>query len=393
MAACQTYDFEPVEPLALAQTTVGNVVRAKAARPNLMVLLDTSGSMTQPVDPNDPDCRDTNGNLCGGSIPCDVSRCPTRWSEMRAAMSSFLDSSGSIARMGLTTYPASTGTTATQCLASSSVKIPIPQVDDADTAALQNAATQISNEILNKPINGSGGPSGGTPTAESVRFVGTQPELQTQERDDFVLLLTDGLPNCNPNNPNVGTTACDCGATTCPNNPQVCLDRDASVAAVTELKTQKEIRTIVIGFGADTAAGSGPATLNAMAEAGGFARSKACDSDAACGAGDTCNLATRVCNRRFYQAANQAELANALAEIINRVGTTDPCLLKLDPAQRPTNDSLIVVYVNGESLPRGPDTWELNADGVKFVGQTCTRILSSTDANPITLEVRAVQQK
>lgn len=393
VSACQTYDFEPVEPLALAQTTVGDVIRAKAAKPNLMVLLDTSGSMTQPVDTSDPDCRDGNGNLCGGgSFNCDVSRCPTRWSEMRSAMASFLSSSGSIARMGLTVYPASQGTIETQCSASSAVKIPIPQVDDTDSSALQATANRISDEILNRPINGSGGPSGGTPTGASLRFVGAQAELQSPDRDDFVLLLTDGLPNCNAQNPNGGTAACNCGLQNCGSSAQVCLDKDASVAAVTDLRTQQNIRTIVIGFGADTAAGAGPETLNAMAEAGGFARNCTKDPNA-CGAGDTCDAVTKLCGRRFYQAANQAELANALREIIDKVGNTDPCLLALDPAQRPSSSSLIVVYVNDEPVPEGTDTWQLTDQGVQFVGQMCTRIRSSTDANPIKLEARAVQRK
>lgn len=404
MAACQTYDFEPVEPLALAQTTVGGTISAKSAKPNLMVLLDTSGSMTQPVDPNDPDCTQ-GGTLCGTSIPCDVNRCPTRWSEMRGAMSAFLTTSGSTARMGLTTYPASEGTTATQCNASSAVKIPIPQVDDTDTTSLQTAATQISNEILNRPISGSGGPSGGTPTSESIKFVGAQPELQTVDRQDFILLLTDGLPNCNLNAGDPRTCTCtqaNCGTS----NSLACLDKDNSVAAVTELKTQKQIQTIVIGFGADFVLNpneppdspgnkqrqAGFDTLNAMAVEGGFARGGTCTTNADCGAGDEC-LPTKTCKRRFYQAANQQELSNALAEIINKLGDTDPCLLKLDPAQRPSDDSLIVVYVNGEALQRGSDTWELTADGVKFVGQTCTRILASTDSNPITLEARAVQRR
>jgi hypothetical protein len=404
MAACQTYDFEPVEPLALAQTTVGDVIRAKAARPNLMVLLDTSGSMTQPVNPSDPDCTQ-NGVLCGTNPPCNVNTCPTRWSEMRGAMSSFLTSSGSIARMGLTTYPASEGTSATQCNASTAVKIPLPQVDDSDTAALQSVATQIANEILNKPVSGPGGPSGGTPTSESLKFVGAQAELQTQDRDDFVLLLTDGLPNCNLNAGDPRT--CTCTQTTCgTTNSLACLDKDNSVAAVSQLRTQRQIRTIVIGFGADfvldpNEPADSPAnkqrqagfdTLNAMAVEGGFSRGNTCATNSDCGAGDEC-LPTKQCRRRFYQAGNQQELTNALAEIINRVGNTDPCLLKLDPAQRPSDDSLIVVYVNGESVPRGSDTWELTSDGVKVLGQTCTRILSSTDANPITLEVRAVQRK
>ncbi|MBN1207558.1 MAG: adventurous gliding motility lipoprotein CglB [Myxococcaceae bacterium] len=393
VSACQTYDFEPVEPLALAQTTVGDVISAKASKPNMMVLLDTSGSMTLPVDGSDPDCQIAGTNpprLCGeqGQPDCDVNVCPTRWTEMRSAMSTFLGTSGAIARLGLTTYPASTGSTSTQCAASTSVKIPIPQVEDSDTAGLQGTANSISDWILSVPVND--GPLGGTPTSLSLKFVGEQPDLQTRDRDDFILLLTDGLPNCNPQAPN--PTTCTCTQTTsCGSTALVCLDKDASVSAVSELRAQKDIRTIVIGFGAETASGAGPETLNAMAEAGGFARS--CTADADCGAGDTCEVARQLCRRRFYQAANQDELHAALLEIINRVGDDDPCLLKLDAAQRPSDPSLIVVYVDDEVMEPGANNWELTSEGVQFVGSTCDRILSSTEANPIKLEARAVQRK
>jgi hypothetical protein len=401
-SACQTYDFEPVEPLALAQTTVGGVIKAKSSKPNLMVLLDTSGSMKLPVNPSDPDCQTANG-LCGdprSGADCNVNTCPTRWSELQGAMSSFLAANGATARMGLTTFPQpppGSNTTADQCTASTAVRITIPQLDDADTAGLQKSATDISNVILGIPNSGAGSPVGGTPTNVSIRFVGNQPDLQGTDRQDFVLLLTDGLPNCNKDNPNSGTTnptACQCTLSSCAGSAATlgCLDKDGSVSAISDLRAQKDIKTIVVGFGAETADSSASGTLNAMAEAGGFARSCATKADA-CGATDTCDPVTKLCGRRFYQAANQTELASALREIINLVGSTDPCLLALDPAQRPSDPSLIVVYVNDEAVASGTDTWTLTDQGVEFQGATCDRIKSSTDKNPIKLEARAIQRK
>ncbi len=180
--------------------------------------------------------------------------------------------------------------------------------------------------------------------------MGNQVDLQGTDRQDFILLLTDGLPNCNKDNPNSGVTnpdACQCTLSSCTGSVATlgCLDRDVSVAAIKDLGAQKDIKTIVVGFGAETSASSALGTLNAMAEAGGFERNCRTKADA-CGANDTCDPVTKLCGRRFYQAANQAELATALREIINLVGSTDPCLLALDPAQRPSDPSLIVVYVN-----------------------------------------------
>lgn len=401
-SACQTYDFEPVEPLALAQTTIGEVLRAKSSKPNLMVLLDTSGSMKLPVNPALPACQTANG-LCGdprSGADCNTNTCPTRWSELQGAMSTFLNSNGPTARMGLTTFPnppPGGSTTADQCTASTAVRIPIPQIDDTDTTGLQNSANSISNVILSIPNSGAGSPVGGTPTSLSLRFVGNQADLQGTDRQDFVLLLTDGLPNCNASNPNSGATnpdACQCTLSSCAGSAATlgCLDKDASVLAINDLQAQKDIKTIVIGFGAETADSKALTTLNSMAEAGGFARSCSAKADA-CGTNDTCDPVTKLCGRRFYQAANQAELATALREIINLVGSTDPCLLALDPAQRPSDPSLIVVYVNDEPVDPGADTWTLNDQGVKFQGATCDRIKASTDKNPIKLEARAIQRK
>ena len=100
------------------------------------------------------------------------------------------------------------------------------------------------------------------------------------------------------------------------------------------------------------------------------------------------------------QAANQTELAEALREIIDKVGSQDPCLIPLEESQLPTPSasgdlySLIVVYINDEPVPHDDtNTWMLADGGVKFVGATCDRILASTDRNPVKLEVRAVQRK
>ncbi|MDY7230903.1 adventurous gliding motility lipoprotein CglB [Hyalangium rubrum] len=398
-SGCQTYDFEPVEPLAIAQTTVGDVIKARSQKPNMMVLLDTSGSMTLPVDTSLAACQlPSGGGVCGNtpSTPCPVNTCPTRWTELQAAMSRFLDDSGSAVRLGLTTYPGAAQPNSLRCESSSEVRISVPQVDDADTASLQSAADQIQAVIQGIPNSGPNQPSGGTPTSLSLNFVGGVGTLQTTERQDFVLLLTDGLPNCNPSNPNGGgdVAACRCTINRCQGDyTQLgCLDKDASVTAVTELG-KKGIQTIVIGFGAETASGAGPETLNAMAQAGGFARKCTDENPNACGAGDTCDPVTKLCGRAFYQAANQAELSQALDAIINLVGNRNICLLELAPAQRPTDDSLIVVYVNDVPTPGGSDTWTLTDEGVLFQGSTCERIRASTDANPIKVEARAVQRK
>jgi hypothetical protein len=385
---CQTYDFEPVEPLAVSQTTETRRIEARSRKPNLMLLVDTSGSMTDPVNPSLPACN-PGGVRCGDSRPCDTTVCPTRWSELQAAMQDFLSSSGSIARMGLATYPSDSS-----CGATTKIRISLPEADSDDDATLALNAEKVKNEILSIKNYSTSAPmpQGGTPTSKSLQFVASA--LET-DRDDFVLLLTDGLPNCNeafaPAYPNA---ACFCTLTDCTYAKEIgCLDTNASVAAVQALGA-RQIKTIVIGFGADfnatTESGRrGAATLNGMAEAGEFPRT--CRVNADCGAGDTCDTAKSLCGRRFYQASNRTELVTALREIGEKVLVKDPCLLTFEASEQvPTNKDLVVVYLNGERLSSGSDTWDLSAEGINFTGSTCERIKASTSANPVNIEVRAV---
>lgn len=156
----------------------------------------------------------------------------------------------------------------------------------------------------------------------SLAFLGTYAPLKNPSRADVVLLLTDGLPNCNSQNPNncTNATACRCTSTTCGSDMTAplcilgCLDDAGATAAVSALRAQG-IFTVVVGFGSDTASQDARASLNGMALAGGFARPCPQGTNAECGANDTCDVATKVCAKAFYQANNATELATALADI------------------------------------------------------------------------------
>ncbi|MFP2964008.1 adventurous gliding motility lipoprotein CglB [Myxococcus sp. 1LA] len=399
--ACQTYDFEPVEPLAIAQTTVEEVINARASKPNIMLLVDTSASMTDPVNPSDPACIvDYQGSpvVCGREAPCNVDVCPTRWTELQAAVPQFLESSGQFVRFALTTYPETRGGTAVadSCREATQGALLKGLPEQEDDASLLAHASEINDLLQGIPNSGEGRPLGGTPTSGSLNFVSGLPGLQDPDRENFVILLTDGLPNCNADNVNTGANPELCKCTIDNNgcfgayNQRGCLDSDASVAAVQALK-QKQISTIVIGFGAETASGEGPAVLEAMARAGGFQRT--CDAARPCGEGDTCNPTTGLCNRSFFQAGNQAELASALEAISRAVTLPEPCLIPLKGPQRPSDPKLLVVYVEGERTPSSDSTWTFEDRGVLFTGETCQRILNSTPEAPVRIEVRAIRQR
>ncbi|MEW5740795.1 MAG: adventurous gliding motility lipoprotein CglB [Myxococcota bacterium] len=384
-AGCMTYDFEPVVPLAVAQTTQTKTVIARFLKPNVMLLVDKSGSMNEKIDPN-----------------C-VSNCPTRISELRDAMSAFLTQSATDARMGLTFYPAGTG-----CQAASTVEVPLPPAtvgDDGTDAALSMNASQINSRIQTVT------PVGGTPTADSMAFVGTNPGLRdnADNRDDYILLLTDGLPNCNQNNPNqvctcdtafcassggcgsgvcqAQTDRCRCTLSSCSSQCAIgCLDQDASVAAATANRLNS-IRTIVVGFGADAASSTAGAVLNAIAEAGNFPRKCPNGTDAECGSNNTC-LPSGLCDKKYYQATDANELSAALRDIFDNI-KGDECQFQLQaPPSRP---ELMAVIINGKNVTAGPDTWNYAAGVVNFTGQLCDDIKASDTLNPVTIEIRVVE--
>jgi hypothetical protein len=366
--SCQTYDFQPVTPTTLAQTSKGVSVAFQAARPNMMLVVDRSGSMDSQI--------------------CAQPSCPTRLESVKSAMGAFLSAHPTLARFGV--VPFSQPTPANECAVASLADIPTVGVDipSGDTDAdLQAAAAAVSAKIQSLTADGT------TPTAAALTPLTNYAPLLTS-RPDFVLLLTDGLPNCNASNPNTcaNPTACQCTRLSCAGQycSTGCLDEGGAVAAIAALK-QAGISTIVVGFGAEVAGASGIAftVLNAMADAGGFGRP--CTGDNDCPSGDACNTTSKQCvNTHFYQAQDGDQLGNALTAISGNIHG-DPCTILLDVA--PPAPDLLSVVVNGKPvLPDDPNTWRLEpGPQVHFLGSLCTSLQNATPQNPVQLDLRVIQ--
>jgi hypothetical protein len=396
VVGCQTYDFEPVRPLAIAQTDDVQQITAMKLKPDLMILLDKSGSMAGAINPT--------GTCASCSFPmCNEGTCPTRMGQMQAAMNTFLTSSGDTARMGLTVFP---NVNVSQCGASNAQSV-VTQIKPASdmSADLKSWAAGINTQIQAAGMMSSATfPGGGTPTGDSIRFVSGVKELNDSTRDDFILLLTDGLPNCNVMNPNTCLSGSACQWTLASAQQTMmasndsnycirgCLDQDGTVEAIREARDVQAhaggIRTIVVGFGSDFQ-GAALDTLNAMAIAGGFQATCPMGTDAECGANNSCNTATMVCNNAFYSAGNQAQLQMALAQISAALNADAVCTYTL--TAQPSSDQLVSVLINGTATASGADTWVLQAGKIQFQGALCNQLKMSTAMNPVTVEVRVVQ--
>jgi hypothetical protein len=188
--------------------------------------------------------------------------------------------------------------------------------------------------------------------------------------DKYVLLATDGGPNCNPD-PDVSCEAAtctvnmdgkcmesvgNCCAASIPGGPTTCLDQDTSVAAVKSLLVDVGVKTIVVGIPGTEAYVD---TLNALAAESGVTNPDAPPGYFAVSA-----------------ASGVAGLADALGHITT--GLVKSCELHLDE-EPPDRDHLFVV-VDGVALTEDdPDGWtipdpDLTPPVIQITGATCEKL-------------------
>jgi len=410
---CQTYDFQPVAPVSLGQTTTSVTITAKQLKPNLMLVLDRSGSMRLPFDPTQAAC-----GTCGqtGQPNCDPTACPSRWDVLTSTASSFLSQHGTVARMGVSFFPSLSDATITDpgsnntsgfCTATSSIDVGLPGADD--DATLQNSANAVDFAIRRVGATASplaGGIGGGTPTGDSLKYVAANAGFgSTLQRQSFLLLMTDGLPNCDAAsglNANVNPAACDCtdGPTSavCTYYPVLdCNDFNATALKVSDIRTSG-VKTIVIGYG-DVFGASAQNSLQRIALAGDFQRRCAagggeCNpSDTACFQSSNPNL----CAEQFFRATSKDQLSAALAAISSAILQGNPCLVELQPA--PVDPTFLTVLVTEQgtttAYPYPSPVWTFTAlpDGnatLTFNDPLCSKMKSLTE--DITYEIRSVNK-
>jgi hypothetical protein len=248
---------------------------------DLLLVVDKSGSMDDPLD---------NGDR--------------KWPVMRDALTTVVEQYQSGIRFGLMLYPVGDS-----CLAGGV---------DAQVA-MQNAG----------PISGdldATRPEGGTPTHTTLAGAQSYYASVTSPGARYVLLATDGEPNCGDPNDDEAPTVTE------------------SIAAIGSLR-DNAIMTFVLGFGGNV--NNHPDTLQAMADAG--------------GTGD------------YFAANSPEELAAALGAIAGEVGLPS-CSFRLD--RSPSDASELVVYqVSQDSSHQSGWDWDAGTNTLTFYGAACDAIL------------------
>jgi hypothetical protein len=260
-----------------------------------------------------------------GSMENELETGETRWEAIVPTLVSAIDATTAGIWWGLKSYP---------------------ELDETESCAPESIVPTIHVPIA----EGSGGtvvtavaattPLGdGTPTGDAIRFATDHLRERATLTDSpkFLLLATDGEPNCPDDDEDDGPDAVD-----------------YTVSALADALAAG-FPTFVVGV--DTTDDDTVENLNAMAEAGGRPR-----------AGEP----------KFYLASTQAEIELALQEITGEIAS---CVFDLDPPP-PVPDNIAVDF-NGLRAKRDPslqDGWEYTRDDysqLEVYGTWCERIKSA----------------
>lgn len=280
----------------------------EAVPPNVMLVLDKSGSMVQ--NSWDADADPSTGE-------------ETRWQSLHDVVSFVVGTFETEINFGAVLFPSTAAIAelgAGACVVSNTPEVPV---------AASNADGVLGG------IPGAGATStinGATPATAGIQTALTHLKTLDENIDRFMILITDGAANC----------GADADTSMCPGQGCGLMeDYDANLPTVVgDAFSTDGVPTFVIGIDIrDEVQGSDPmdgqvsantfVELNTVAEAGGRALEG---------------------NERFFNASNEVELQAALAEIAGQVVS---CTIPLNP--EPTAPDFVEIEIAGEAVERVED--------------------------------------
>jgi hypothetical protein len=313
-------------------------------RPNLYLILDRSGSMSEAMS----DDGSSNRNKYESSV---------------TAIHDVLFAIGHRVAYGAAVFP-SIGNTE-DCSPGKSVD-PVKSGDSVTYA--RNELDGPHLKTLTHYLN-SYRPEGSTPTSATLEAL--LPMLLKLEGKTTIILTTDGAPNCNEaatcDTSNcianiegayqINGELCDdtinCCAPTADYGPYNCIDTEATMAPLAELLAHG-IKTYVVGLpGTDAYRNA----MNQLAKAGGTAREQTTQSDPL-----------------YYRVEDSAALVTALKSIVADISIS--CTVELDEAP-PDWDMVNVYFDNGLVKYDEENGWKhTGTSTLQLVGSSCTALRS-----------------
>ena len=292
-------------------------VAIMAIPPDILIVQDKSGSMNN----NDSDSSCKGG--CGTS---------SKWSQTTTALNTVVASTQSSINWGLKFFSDNNA-----CGASAA---PVVSVGNMNASAISTAIGKTS-------------PGGNTPTRDAITSGAAYLASLTDSNPKYLLLATDGLPNCP-----VGCAAMSSPSTSCTNtdNPSEDMAAESAIAAA----LQMGFKTYVIGIGNVTTAQN---TLTAMATAGGVPQTGAATS--------------------YYAATDPTALESALNAIVGAVAS---CNISLSGAPSGFTNVAVSADTSSGTIEIPPDPtngWSYGPNNQSIVlnGTSCSSLKSGAYSN------------
>ena len=286
--------------------------------PDLMIVLDKSGSMMDPPG-------------SGGA---------SKWMQVTGAINTTVGQLQSTIKFGLQYFPTDGACGVAQ------LGVPV---------AANNAAAIMSSMAGQSP-------GGSTPTPDGI-YRGTMELTAVQDNNPkYIILATDGDPNCPATlGPGAGG-ACMCPAGTTQMGNQCCIagicipctgNATADTVAAINNAQMAGVHTFVVGVATDS---TSDANLNMMAQAGGEQRPGG--------------------PPYYYLISNQQDLVNVINSIAGQIIS---CNLQLP--MRPPYPDQVTVTANGQTVPRDPthmNGWDFGPGdtSIQFYGSYCSMLQS-----------------
>jgi hypothetical protein len=251
--------------------------------------------------------QDRSGSMTMGAGPGSAQ---SRWQAVTSALDAVVGKTQASVNWGLKLYP----NPGSACGVQNGVEL----------APTTNAHDQIVGLFMSRAAAS----RGGTPTRAAVEAATAFLKASTSPNPKYLLLATDGLPNC------LNGDGSDRGH-----------DEDGAVKAVADAEAAG-FATFVVGIAIDA---TSTMTLNRLADAGSKPRNDP--------------------TMHFYPATSQDELTSALAAIAGQVGS---CVFPLD--KQPPSPQDVAVDVNGKRI--GPDpangwTYGAGMRSIELHGKAC----------------------